>query len=410
MLKPGSSVFSILPPALASVLLCSNTCAAPLTGESRRVQAAASPVNVVAFEAQPAAEALRGIGRGCSADFNNDGRADYAGVRQLDPPAAAGVRSRLRIALSATGDTWSNAQELPLPGEPKHLLATADIDGDADLDLAAIAHDETTAWLLFGDGSGRFTLQAEPVDMAPGVHPHSHSLAIADVNNDTWPDLLSGNADGNSISVMLNHDGRFRAATGSPFPAGEHPYEGLRALKVNGDPNLDLVISNIMGNTVTVLLGNGAGGFAFAAGSPHPAGTRPGYIAAGDLNGDGLADLAVTYDDFPLASIFLGDGKGGLSTLGSQTFELPRRAWPLEIADVNNDGSGDLLFAGDAGSLSIHYGPLRGLPLPAEQRVNTKASFVSQLHLADLNADQRLDIIAIEDAGQNGVVLLQVQP
>ena len=62
---------------------------------------------------------------------------------------------------------------------------------------------------------------------------------------------------------------------------------------VNGDGNLDLVVTNLSDNTVTVLLGNGAGGFTSAAGSPFSVGASPISVALGDVNGDGTLDLIV---------------------------------------------------------------------------------------------------------------------
>ncbi len=62
----------------------------------------------------------------------------------------------------------------------------------------------------------------------------------------------------------------------------------------NNDDKLDLAIANYVDNTITLLLGNGDGTFTPASGSPYPVGQGPYQIAAGDFNGDGKLDLAVT--------------------------------------------------------------------------------------------------------------------
>ena len=53
-----------------------------------------------------------------------------------------------------------------------------------------------------------------------------------------------------------------------------------------------VTIADEQGNDVTVLLGDGKGGFSKAKGSPFPAGHNPNDIAVGDFNRDGKLDLA----------------------------------------------------------------------------------------------------------------------
>jgi hypothetical protein len=69
-------------------------------------------------------------------------------------------------------------------------------------------------------------------------------IALADVNHDGKVDLLVGNADDDTLSVLLG-DGRgnFQQASGSPFPAGHNPNDMVVG-DMNSDGNLDLVIAN----------------------------------------------------------------------------------------------------------------------------------------------------------------------
>ena len=107
------------------------------------------------------------------------------------------------------------------------------------------------------------------------------SVAVGDFNGDGELDLAIANEGPNTVTVLLGTGtGGFTTAPGSPFPAGILPLHGGND-DFNNDGNLDLAAWNQVGNSVTVLLGNGAGGLAQAASSPFPVGLNPGPLVAG---------------------------------------------------------------------------------------------------------------------------------
>ena len=83
-----------------------------------------------------------------------------------------------------------------------------------------------------------------------------------------------------------NGDGTFRAAV--DYGAGEQPYS-IAMGDLDGDGVLDLATANSNSNNVSVLLGNGDGTFRPAL--YFVAGTTPLSVAIGDLDGDGVLDL-----------------------------------------------------------------------------------------------------------------------
>ena len=80
--------------------------------------------------------------------------------------------------------------------------------------------------------------------------------------------------------------------------------------------------TNLDDGTVTILLGDGKGGFRNAPGSPFPAGAKPWQVAIDDVDGDGKADLLVIPYERDIAdpsqnalTILRGDGIGGFKPM-----------------------------------------------------------------------------------------------
>src|SRR6478609_3067263 len=149
-------------------------------------------------------------------------------------------------------------------------------------------------------------------------------------------------------------------ASNTRIPVGAGP-ASIAVSDFNGDGKKDLAVANKTDKNISVLLGNGAGGFANAPGSPllmDPDGYGgPGLITAGDFNGDGKLDILYADDRFfqlgpmsyasgPTLAIRLGNGDGtfapSLGPLASVSSQWAR----MRSADVNGDGKLDVIGDG----------------------------------------------------------------
>src|SRR4029450_2720174 len=94
----------------------------------------------------------------------------------------------------------------------------------------------------------------------PGVS----AAAVADVNHDGASDLAVVNWALNEVTILIG-DGTGRFKTGSSVKVGERP-SAIAPADFNGDGAVDLAVAN--DQNLSILLGNGTGGFAAAPGSP----------------------------------------------------------------------------------------------------------------------------------------------
>lgn len=164
-------------------------------------------------------------------------------------------------------------------------------------------------------------------------------VAVGDFNGDGIQDVAIANGGSNNVTILLgNGSGGFSAAAGSPFAVGTYP-TSIAVGDFNGDGIQDLAVPN-RDNNVTVLLGNGSGGFGAAAGSPFAVGTNPSSVALGDFNGDGRTDLVASNDLSNNITILLGEpaGTGSVLTITGLTPPSATVGSPAFTLTVNGQG------------------------------------------------------------------------
>ena len=89
----------------------------------------------------------------------------------------------------------------------------------------------------------------------------TYSLAAADLNGDGKPDIIAADGNDGAVTVLLN-DGHGGLGSPTSYTDGTGAYTGyaMTVADLNGDGKPDVVAAQ-SGNSVSVLLGDGHGGF-----------------------------------------------------------------------------------------------------------------------------------------------------
>lgn len=231
--------------------------------------------------------------------------------------------------------------------------AAGDIDDDGDNDLIAIASDY--ALPFFNDDLAFASVGPRSLP-APGTQ-----VTTADVNGDGVLDILVATPAATAVHIALGDGtgafGAFTPVTTEVSTSGQQPVY-VQTVDVNGDQVIDLLTANRGSNDVSLLIGQGSGGFKAPIIIPAVFGAETAevyVVRVGDFNRDGLVDLATANLDRGTASIAIGFGDGAFAA--PQVFDVGFGPRALAVADFDGDGLDDVAVSGAGGELAV----LRGL-------------------------------------------------
>ena len=148
----------------------------------------------------------------------------------------------------------------------------------------------------------------------------------------------------NGVNILVNHgDGTF-GDTHASFATGPNPVR-IAIGDINGDGRPDIVTANHGNNTITVLYGQGGTFFSNAQTiTVGPANARTNAVAIGDFDGDGHNDIAVTSDNVKGYFIVRNGGNNffPVTFVAFQSNVLGDFAHHVAAGDINGDGLIDL--------------------------------------------------------------------
>ena len=260
-----------------------------------------------------------------AADFNGDGLSDVA----------AGSYGTTRITV-LLGDGHGNFSvgDQHLLGIPPTDFAIADYNRDGKPDIAGATYVGPTLTMLLGNGDGTF-------DAAPSVPGGNSTLVLfpEDFNDDGIPDLAYTDFAPTEMPLVSTLNILFGIGDATFRPKVAYPIgtisEVIQYGDLDEDGKQDLLVANAVSNEVSILYGLGDGDFAaerrFSVGTPL--GLMEGMRLA-DFDRDGHLDLAITQITTNTLSVFKGDGRGNLMKVG----EYAVANFPEQFLAVDLDG------------------------------------------------------------------------
>ncbi|MCK6447046.1 MAG: VCBS repeat-containing protein [Planctomycetes bacterium] len=287
-------------------------------------------------------------------DLDGDGHADLVCVAPVTQPYYH--LPRVLISFGAGDGTFGAEHAVTLSGDP-NAVRLADIDADGRLDVA-LGLRVGVQWLR-GDGLGGFSAVHE----LPAT-PHAGCLEVDDFDRDGAVDFVVGFRE-----RLILVCGPGTPELFAPLRAVDVPSFPKALAELTGDAHADVLFVDAADPWGTfVAPGRGDGTFAPSI----PIASLVGAVRAnaGDLNGDGTADVVAVCSSStgPNLRVALADGAGGFhsASQGTALANVPQQE--PHFADVDSDGDLDVWLA-YANTVRIARnrgaGELNLLPTPA---------------------------------------------
>jgi hypothetical protein len=283
-------------------------------------------------------------------DLNNDGRNDVV----VSATNGIGVFIQNNSGTLNPMVTYPSAHASP-SNTYKVRIADLNNDGLRDVVCIDLGTQSQAVEIFYQIPNG--TLSA-PVTYTV-VHSGFDDLEVGDVNNDGRTDIMvmSGYGFGPNIGILLqNPDGTFADAAYYDL-GGDEPTRAAAVGDINGDGLNDIVVTygvNQPASKIGIFYQNSSG--TFNPPVSYLSYNSPGSVVIADMNGDGRQDVIVFHEEQNAIGVYLQSQDGMLLTeeLYSALNNANTNPQNLAVGDINGDGFNEIIIT-DYYGLKVFY-------------------------------------------------------
>jgi hypothetical protein len=321
-------------------------------------------------------------------DMTGDGILDLFGSGRVSTGGTQGL-----VVIPGIGDGTFGTAVLTSPDRAIYSVGLVDVGGIIDV----VATDGLgNVVFLRGLGNGSFAAATSVAALGfNGFGDVALSIEVLDATGDGKQDIAVVHTSG--VTIIPGHgDGTFDPPVNTAT-AASISRRTLLAIDVNQDGRQDIVVpfANATTDTLHVLLSSSTGTLTDAGALPNVVG-RTSRFVAGDLTGDGAADLVVATSDNNVGYVgqllvFRGHGDGTFTEAAVVAVDDYN---DVRITDLNGDGRLDVIAAG-LHEVSCYAGQGNGaFALPARFDLSgPQSSFPTDILVGDVTGDGRPDIV-----------------